>query len=107
MVQKIIENLVPLVWVLHLGVFYLKKMAGQLGNKIATIQKLKFIEINLERSTNGKGMTGSLICSNVVVLIDTNRGTVKFMWYGAGPARPKCPQHAHIHHLEHFGRISS
>jgi ribosomal protein L3 len=46
---RIIEHLVQLVWELRLVVYYLvKKMAGQLGNKITTIQKLKVIQIDLE-----------------------------------------------------------
>jgi large subunit ribosomal protein L3 len=36
---------------LRLVVYYLvKKMAGQLGNKITTIQKLKVIQIDLEEN---------------------------------------------------------
>jgi hypothetical protein len=47
---RIIEHLV-LVWELRLVVYYLvKKMAGQLGNKITTIQKLKVIQIDLEEN---------------------------------------------------------
>jgi hypothetical protein len=48
---RIIEHLVQLVWELRLVVYYLvKKMAGQLGNKITTIQKLKVIQIDLEEN---------------------------------------------------------
>jgi hypothetical protein len=47
---RIIEHLVQLVWELRLVVLPGKKMAGQLGNKITTIQKLKVIQIDLEEN---------------------------------------------------------
>lgn len=51
MVQKIIEPLDRLVWVHHLdGFCRVKKMAGQLGNKIANIKKLKVIQINSDEN---------------------------------------------------------
>ena len=51
MVPKIIGHQVQLVWVLHLVVFLPgKKMAGQLGNKITTIKKLKIIQLNIEEN---------------------------------------------------------
>ena len=51
MVQKIIEHLDLLVWERTPGrVLPGKKMAGQLGNKITTIKKLKVIQVNLEEN---------------------------------------------------------
>jgi ribosomal protein L3 len=44
----------PVVWELRLVVYLVKKMAGQLGNKITTI-KLKVIQINLEENFSNKG----------------------------------------------------
>jgi len=44
---KIIEPLVQLGWVHHQGVFYQeKKMAGQMGNKVTNIKKLKIVQVN-------------------------------------------------------------
>ena len=51
MVRKTIEHLGQLVWEQHQVVFYpVKKMAGQLGNKITTIKKLKVIQINSDEN---------------------------------------------------------
>jgi large subunit ribosomal protein L3 len=44
---RIIELLGQLVWGHHQDVFYqVKKMAGQLGNKMTNIKKLKIVQVN-------------------------------------------------------------